>query len=1809
MNYIPLTTAPRESLPSISRRPFLRVFLAALLVSNLFLPAWADLSIADHSAEVDLGLVEPPPPSTEFPADSKIFHFDQGLWNRARNAIDKGQKPEEPPKTAEPFIKVSTTTAKPPSQEEAGIINVELPYESGLNISGRKLISIRLQETRRKSAKRAEELGVPKVEHTFDMKQELQVRIKGKVGRKITVNVDFDDTKEDKRDISVVYQGDPEEVVQEAAFGDITLSLPSTEFVSYSKQLFGIRTKLKYKRLQFMAIGSRTKGVTETKRFNGNTQFERKEIPDTAYIRSRYYKLHFADAHLPIAVGSERVMIDDRDITNDVSSNSLTVEDYDVNTTTYSGHFDQMFGGQDYTIDYTKGIITFRNALAANTVVAVDYTAADGTRLSSQKTAGLLKILKNDGDQSPREIKTFYSIGRSKVIRDNGRGNFILKVVDLNNNDTTVGLSNGASLLYPQNIDVDFEGGVFNIAPVTPNATVVSDTSLYTTAPLHKFSFLTEYRYRIKTYLIKPNIVLGSERVTMNGRLLARDVDYFIDYDSGFLTFFNEDQIDETTQLEVTYEYAPFGGQLGQTLVGERTEFNVIPNKMDVGSTVLYTFAPKPTAVPDVRSTPNSLMVLEADSQLKSVKIPFLPLTMNMAGEIAQSRENPDLFGRALVESMEGVKQEDQTIMNAQFWQYASNPTVNSSTSSPIGSLIMSPLPSAFHVSDENIAIDKINPRVQNPNGETQRVLVLDYNLSNSNAPVSIVQPLSTSGRDFSQKIFLDIWVQGAGTGAPRADLIVNAGKFNEDADGDGSLDTEDLNNDGTLNQGEDVGVNFNDPGPDGIRNTLDDGGVVPINNTGRIDTEDLDADGRLSVSEDVPRPFLFRLSDGMTAANNVHIIKPDINQPIEENLTSLNFDGWRLIHIPLDIKPAETVNFQAIKQVRISIVGLDPGAKGTVRVGNISFVGNRWERATSLNGSTMTVTAINNIDDPRYESLLNNSAYNDIYKGDSGDRTREQALDLIIPTLPAGSTTTTRVVYGSPHDFSKHKGFKFFLRAPSGASTGETFFLQLGSETDYFEYAVKIDANYQSRGWVLEGAEMVDLNNDGTPDVFQPIQGPATVRMVGRPNLASVGQIKVGVRNETGVDIHNAELWVNEMFVTGARLKVGLARRIGADLSWANWGTFGGKFREVDRNFQTLTSPITNQDSIDRSGYMTFTRLGFLPLSANYSRADTITPAALKTGDSGLVSVLEEGHVQSTNIGSKGELIIPNLPRLGFGYDRSLSDSNLLLRTDDRNTYTGSLSYSVPWKLDMLPSRFLTLRPLPESVAMTYRRTNYFLTFYDQKKRDDLAVAPDTNTVRNAIFADVKTIEYTDDWTARMTFTPWNGFSLAPNYAYKRVREERLFTESDLAAAPDFGQARSYDKALSQSAGATASLRLLRWLEPRVSYNITGTETNALPLASTPTAFNLKTLDRTSNGDASWTFNARDLLPNFRPTLSLSINNSYGLQVGETYENVGAADRRWLQSFWIKGSSMSFANADARRKQFSSQRTYRSSTNWNLFDWMRFPRWLQPLNTLSMTGTYTHSIDHSETTDTTRDTFSTTWPDLIFSIRDLEKTYHLSRWMNNSQANIRTSRRNSETIKTQRTANQDFSADYRFTLFKRYDFFTSYAWNSRLDLTYDSTLGEFITSSVGRGYSYSYQVGLVFGVWRFTPSYNFKTDSAHDGADKTTQDLTTKNYNLKARFDKAYPKGFRFPFSKKTFGNINRFTLDTNLGLEQKRSTLNVERDNTDTYTLNITGEYEISRNFRLSFGTGGSRIKNRVQKGDSLMSYEMNSQLIIQF
>lgn len=1760
------------------------------------------------------------PDDPEAEVTGSLFDFSQEGWNAARESVEEADRPE--PSSSVPTLPV------PPVEAPSGI-NVNLPYDSGLTISGRKLIAVKLSQTRRKSAKRSEELGVPQSQNDMEMRQELQVRIKGKVGRKITVNVDFDDTKEDKKDISVMYQGDPGEFVQEAAFGDITLSLPSTEFVSFSKQLFGVRTKLQYKNVTLMAIGSRSKGTTETKRFNGATKFERRVIPSNNYYKKQYYSVAFTTR--PIVAGSELVWRDDGDSTNNNQTpitESKEVQDFDDATLlTGTGMFDKLKPGDDYTFDAARGLLFFKRQVSPLAVIAIDYQFADdGTFLSSTKVAGTLKLVKtaNDapfvfdtngdplGTAYRREVKTFYSLGNIKLIPDNGSGNFILRTIDGNQNEKLVTLTDGSFMQYKSseafqsqtNIQVDFDQGVYNILYSTgtfdpDNYLRVDDPNLYTTSPTSEFGFLTEYKYRLRDFQLRPNIVFGSDRVTVNGRLMRSEIDYFLDTASGLLQFFNENELDDNSQIEVTYDYAPFGGQLGQTLVGTRAELAIVPGRFELGSTFLYTFAPKTTVVPDVRSTPSSLMVLEMDGRMMDVTVPFSNLKFSLSGEAAQSRENPNLYGKALVDSMEGVAQEDPIVLDTDLWALGSNPDGYGVPTDP-QSISLSEL-------DMNLR-DVVSP--QSGVKENEKLKVMEVSLVNldskpgdpTKAEESSVMQSFSKGvvRDFSKKLYLQMWLEGLGSSGNGVDMWVNAGRVNEDSDLDGIADTEDINDDGTLNAGEDVGYIFN------FETT-----TVRIGaNNGRVDAENINGGDFVQNDGGYTTP-LAKLS---TLISEGAVVTDRNGAPAP--ISDLGFTGWRFIQVPLAVIESNPALYNAVTQVRLTFMAgptsLPINAK--VRIGKLAFVGNTWEKAVVTPTGTMEVGAVNNLDNPEYESLIGNPSYNELYGDQADNRSREQALALTFD-LPSGSTATTRSLYGTPRDFSHHKSLNFFFRQPTGL-LGGTLFVQFGTETDYFEYSRPLGSD--ARGWVLDSLRIVDRNDDGTPETIQSDVFGSSVTVVGNPTLSRVGQFKVGLRNPTGGNI-NGVLWFNEIHVSGARTRIGNARRFSADGKWGNWGTFGGSFRNVDRNFQTLTSPVVNQDRQEISGYGSFSKFSFLPLSARYAHTKTVTPAVLQTGQSQLVSVLSEGLEENMDIRGDGQFVLPKWPAFSYSAEKAVTESTTNQDRRDRNIYSGSMDYALPGRVDIMPGKF-TFRPLPDSIFLKYTRSNFFLSYFPERRDSQINASTDPVSQRNAIFANSRVTEISDDWVGRAGFTPWDGLVLTPNYSQHRVSEQRDFSQEDLAANPDFIYATSYAKSYSETRGLAGSWRIFSWLEPRMTYSLTGTETNGLPSVSSPTASNVKILDRTSAGDLFLNLAPRDLFPKLSLVRSLNMDGSFRVESSDNYTGVPKDYTDWRKISFIPiakvkrrdGSSMygllaplEFEDPSVNRGQQSARNTLRYAMNWSPMDWLNFPYRLEPFKTLNLNNTLTITNEHTENTLTARDVKTQSWPDLILTLRDTEKLMFIERWVGSSQANFRFSRRTSETFQEDFADSQTSGLDYRFTFFTRYDIFM--ALSETKGKTTDLRTG--LLKSTQKGFNDSLQVGTKWGSWRVTPSVGIRSDISQDGTGRYLQDLQTQSASVLGRFDKAYPGGFRIPFTKKIFSNVNRLTLDTKLGWDRRISSLNYERDNTDTYSAEATGEWEISKNFRLSFGGKLGLLNNRARPEDGSMTVEMNSQLVIQF
>jgi len=1684
-----------------------------------------------------------------FVENSNFFKYSPNRWRKLMQQLNN------PAQSIEETTLISSGTKKLPPPIPPGL-TVELPYESQLSISGRKTIGVTFSSTMYDKPDSQKRIN----SSSLAMKQELQVRINGKVGRKVNVNVDFDDTTADKRDISVVYKGDPDEVIQEAAFGDISMTLPATEFVGYSKQLFGIKVDAKpTKNLRTIGFFSRTKGLSEVKRFTGNTTLNRRLIADNSYISYKYYNLVLNGSY-KIKSGTAKIYKDDRNIVNNnvTTSTNTTVDIIPLTgaTTNYIGDFDLLVPGQDYTIDYDRGIIAFRNRLEANWVIAVDYQKDDNTWLSAD--TGRWKVIKdgNNNVNYTRELKTFYSLGNLKIIRDNGRGNFILQVQDLNNTQVTT-IDNGSTQktvpYYPQNITVDFDNGIFNFEP--PTGKPFHD-DLYT-SNTHKYNILTEYSYRNKILTLRPGIVPQSEHVTLNGKTLQKDSDYYLDYDAGIITFYNEDNIKEDSVIEISYDYAPFGNAGGDTLIGLRSELSLTKN-ISVGSSFIYDFAAQSTVVPDIRTTPSSLQVLEGDAKISDIDIPGIGVKASIAGEYASSERNPNVMNKAILESMESIKTEDSASLNYQNWQLASNPS---------GLKYFS---NAITVSNEDISKTEINPNLVLKTDEKQSVLDLNYNLTNSNE-TSIVQVLSKVGNDYSKKQFLEFWLQGDGKGAQ---FLVGYGSFNEDVDGSGVLKTEDLNHDGTLNFGEDIGWNFINP----------DNTSTPIGaNNSLLDTEDLNGDGVLNNFDTVVSQF-------GAAQNNYSKILIDVDG---NTYNSVTWTGWKHFVIPLNITATQLTDWQVIKQVRITLRSSGNNESGTLKLAKLSVSGNRWEQGTnsSVIGATLTISAKNTNDDIDYKnnSLLTNPDYLNLYDIANQDLTNytEQALALNYSISTSSNVDlSARLPYSTAYDLSNYHNLKLFVYAKT-VNVGDVFYIQAGNDTNYLEYTIPITWT----GWKLLNIEQIDTNGDTKPDLWQTTYPASSTTVVGLPSLQNITQIKLGIRTTAGTK--SGEIWVDEIHMTEAWLKEGYAWRTNADFLVPEWATFGGKRKQVTRNFESFSAGIYNRDLTEDSAYFNLMKIPLMPISmpinTALSRSVILTPSVIEN-QSDLVSILNEGKILSySGSGGTSFSLGTNLPSFSGNYTRAINDSSQLNRIQDDETLTGNASYS-------LPVRFIVL---PTGISANYSITNSFLRPWQEIKGSTDTAFLGLDAFKEYLkLTNYNSLDITETWSGKTPFQFFNGFNFTPNYTLTKVKEKNHLINWE------------FNKSANQTFGATSNLSFASWFCPSLTYSISTNENYNIAYNTTtaPAVYpgNVKLIERASNAEVALNFNMREVT-NFKFTRSLGFYSNYKIQDNDSYNNVPATYTAiGFDNLWVRNSPLELDTTNyAYLKSELHRDDVRLNCAYNPFEALNFSGRLSPLNLLSTNFTYTGTREQSWVTGTLKEVVTRVWPDLTITMKNWEKFFFIERWVSDSQWNINFRDKYTETIDVSNNTDKTFGTNFAFYLVKKIDL------NIGANVIDDKDF-DFINNVITRkaqNITWSTQSGYTYKQWRFGLRYENGQSWQRDGTEKLTQQLLTNIYTAQTNLDISFPNGLPIPFTKKTLPLTNRMILSSTLKYTTTNSSLNVEIDNKNIYSLNLSADYEISQNFRTTIGIGYSKTENRVVPDDNYQTIEASGRLTIQF
>ncbi len=1145
-----------------------------------------------------------------------------------------------------------------------GAINLSLPEESKLSIQGYKKISTQINWQKYYVSAIN---GVSPNNTTTNVDQELVLNLNGEIGKNVDVHVNYSDVNRtgtlssSNQQISLAYHGNPNSAIQEVAFGDLTMGFENTQFAGFNQQLFGLKAKAKAGPLHVKAFFAQTTGQVATQTFTGNLVQQSVTILDTSYVQGKYYLITKQFISGPVAGenyalpenGSEQIYVS--------SGNSVSI----TGGSNYIGTFQHYLPGVDYTINYSTGVITFSQPIQPNQEVAVGFIQKNGTPVGLTPTgqinldpatlnvpsdgiitnaAHLLKQNTNPAEVSPLYLMNYYFLGTAPIIPPLEDPNFIFQIINqgtnavvesnttpnprwtfqINTNLNLLIIDDTTNTVYPERPFANPDGG-----------TSSGDVYSQTTTPNSLYRIYMQYETQVNFFQLNQiNIIPYSEAVFLDGRRLIRNVDYYIDYTTGLLSFANPSMIQPNSQIVVTYEYSPFGSSAQSNIFGAQLQLDLTQN-LKVGSTVLYNSGTQPTEIPQIGSTPNSLSLLDANLSYNLFPkdyfsitrlIPGLgrwkpPIKTQITAEIAQSQFSPNTYsmdgesGVAMIDSMQGI---DTTVGPS----IDPNPWIVSSAPLPVPFLNEVNYYAGPGASNNRIRFrngpEIFGENLPNQNGgelysitgnpsDAVPTLQFPYADLTNQRWGGLRQVLSPTGMDISSSKYLEAWVYNDGVNKW---IMFDFGIISEDSTGTGNFYYPATPQVPYQNTGIPT-YYFTNPNTPTTGPADETGATQEGRNDGIYDTEDINGNNELDTTNSY---FEF----GIEAS----------------------WKGWQLIKIPINFSsPAETattstgINYffypvnspspQNVQAVRIWVTGTSSTpASGMFLLQSVELVYNQWQlevgataasQGAQINPNKFNVSTIDQEDDPSYSPDLNFITIQPTQNQNTVDTT-QQALKIdyqlssedYYPTGDVGGHPiymATRF-FGTPMDFTNYLYLALDLQAKN-FRPGDILFIRLQNDaSDYFQYNFPITS--------------ADLNTWQT--LSTPIDGSGGNRdQVGQPFLNQITQISIGVLSPSQPDGITDELWLTNLRVYGSNNRIGGAQRLDTtSIVGNNFMTVNTRYQEEDAGFSEMDQTSTRfQETKDigfdlsSSGIKLFSQPVFTDIS--FSSDQRLTPDSLK--------------------------------------------------------------------------------------------------------------------------------------------------------------------------------------------------------------------------------------------------------------------------------------------------------------------------------------------------------------------------------------------------------------------------------------------------------------------------------------------------------------------------------------------------------------------------------------------------------------------
>ena len=322
-----------------------------------------------------------------------------------------------------------------------------------LRVSGNVNINGRLQNQKQSQVQTGYNAGSST---TFIVDQSQQLSIEGKIGDRISILVDQDSERDFdfENNMKIIYTGEEDDIVQKVEAGNISLSLPGTQYVTFSgtnNGLFGLKAHLQMGAVDITTIASVEKGKKEKLSVDGGAQQTNSFKKDYDYMQNTYFFLDtlfrealydgFLENGGVFMVNPNRVVADlevYRSISSEVAGSVYGYAYVDPNHTDQDTSlierrlFQKLIVDQDYTTSPDLGYIRLRTQAQESEIIAVVYRTIDANKQTIETFGDwetpdsnniTLKLIKPQANKPSHpcwdlEFKNVYYLGTTGINKD-----------------------------------------------------------------------------------------------------------------------------------------------------------------------------------------------------------------------------------------------------------------------------------------------------------------------------------------------------------------------------------------------------------------------------------------------------------------------------------------------------------------------------------------------------------------------------------------------------------------------------------------------------------------------------------------------------------------------------------------------------------------------------------------------------------------------------------------------------------------------------------------------------------------------------------------------------------------------------------------------------------------------------------------------------------------------------------------------------------------------------------------------------------------------------------------------------------------------------------------------------------------------------------------------------------------------------------------------------------------------------------------------------------------------------------------------